>query len=156
MKKAPTEISIPISDQLFRGDKRLRIALIGKPNSGKSTLFKAVSATSIHTGSLAGGDRAATSLMAHCGVIRCNTVQQLFDIALGFCNQPLPPGDGLDPVQGVRGVEDHLTGRESQKLQYHQALDVPAFAVGLLRLERSPSLDLRQHYLSDQKFHTCF
>ncbi len=57
MKKAPVEISIPISNQLFRGDKRLRIALIGKPNSGKSTLFKAVSATSIHTGSLAGTDR---------------------------------------------------------------------------------------------------
>ncbi len=57
MKKAPVEISIPISDQLFRGEKRLRIALIGKPNSGKSTLFKAVSATSIHTGSLAGTDR---------------------------------------------------------------------------------------------------
>ncbi|MEN8170568.1 MAG: ferrous iron transporter B [Pseudomonadota bacterium] len=57
MKKAPVEISIPISEQLFRGDKRLRIALIGKPNSGKSTLFKAVSATSIHTGVLAGTDR---------------------------------------------------------------------------------------------------
>ena len=54
MKKAPIEISIPISDQLFRGDKRVRIALIGKPNSGKSTLFKAVSATSIRTGLLAG------------------------------------------------------------------------------------------------------
>lgn len=57
MKKAPVEISIPISDQLFRGDKRLRIALIGKPNSGKSTLFKAVSATSIHSGTLAGTGR---------------------------------------------------------------------------------------------------
>ncbi len=57
MKKAPVEISIPISKQLFRGDKRLRIALIGKPNSGKSTLFKAVSATSIHTGALAGTNR---------------------------------------------------------------------------------------------------
>jgi ferrous iron transport protein B len=57
MKKAPIEISIPISKQLFRGDKRVRIALIGKPNSGKTTLFKAVSATSIHTGSLAGTHR---------------------------------------------------------------------------------------------------
>lgn len=49
-------------------------------------------AASSHTGSLAGGDRAASSLLAQCGVIRCNTVQQLFDMALGFCNQPMPPG----------------------------------------------------------------
>ncbi|MCW8919495.1 MAG: ferrous iron transporter B, partial [Gammaproteobacteria bacterium] len=57
MKKAATEITIPISKQLFRGARRLRIALIGKPNSGKTTLFKAVSATSIQSGALAGTQR---------------------------------------------------------------------------------------------------
>jgi ferrous iron transport protein B len=57
MKKAPVEIAIPISKQLFRGERRVRIALIGKPNSGKTTLFKAVSATSIQSGALAGTQR---------------------------------------------------------------------------------------------------
>ncbi len=57
MNRAPVEISVPIHKQLFRGQARLRIALVGKPNSGKSTLFKAVSATSTEQRLLAGTDR---------------------------------------------------------------------------------------------------
>ncbi len=58
MRNPGQEASIPVRSPLFRGDRRLRIALVGMPNSGKSTLFKAVSATSIHTGELAGTQRA--------------------------------------------------------------------------------------------------
>lgn len=54
MSKAPIETIVPLRGPLFRGEKRLRIALVGMPNSGKSTLFKSVSSTSIHTGELAG------------------------------------------------------------------------------------------------------
>ena len=62
----------------------------------------AAAATS-HTGSLAGGDRAASSLMADCGVIRCDTVGQLFDLARGFCHQPLPPGDRVAVLTNAGG-----------------------------------------------------
>ncbi len=58
MKPQITEIAVPIPTRLFRGQQRLRIALVGLPNSGKSTLFNAVSATSIHTGELTGTHRA--------------------------------------------------------------------------------------------------
>ncbi|MFO7594678.1 MAG: ferrous iron transporter B [Pseudomonadota bacterium] len=54
MSKKPLETVVPLRGPLFRGKKRLRIALVGMPNSGKSTLFRAVSSTSIHTGELAG------------------------------------------------------------------------------------------------------
>ncbi|MCW8840034.1 MAG: ferrous iron transporter B [Gammaproteobacteria bacterium] len=54
MKPSPTETIVPLRGPLFRGERRLRIALVGMPNSGKSTLFQAVSSTSIHTGELAG------------------------------------------------------------------------------------------------------
>jgi len=54
MSKTPIETIIPLRGPLFRGKSRLRIALVGMPNSGKSTLFTAVSSTSIHTGELAG------------------------------------------------------------------------------------------------------
>ena len=54
MSKTHVETVIPLRGPLFRGKRRLRIALVGMPSSGKSTLFNAVSSTSIHTGELAG------------------------------------------------------------------------------------------------------
>ena len=56
-QQASQQVEVPISPPMFRGQKHLRIALLGMPSSGKSTLFKAVSATSIHTGELTGTDR---------------------------------------------------------------------------------------------------
>ncbi|MDH3870844.1 MAG: ferrous iron transporter B [Gammaproteobacteria bacterium] len=58
MDKPANETAIPVPGQLFRGEGRLRIALVGMPNSGKSTLFKAVSSTAINTGELTGTHRA--------------------------------------------------------------------------------------------------
>jgi len=52
------QVSFPIPDHLYRGERRLRIALVGLPNSGKSTLFSAVSATSVTTGEMTGTHRA--------------------------------------------------------------------------------------------------
>jgi len=58
--KKPTvhTTTIPINGPLFRGARRLRIALVGLPNSGKSTLFQAVSSTSVQSGALTGTQRA--------------------------------------------------------------------------------------------------
>jgi ferrous iron transport protein B len=56
-QQASQKVNIPFSTPVFRGQKHLRIALLGMPNSGKSTLFNAVSATSIHTGELTGTDQ---------------------------------------------------------------------------------------------------
>ena len=57
-KKTVHTATIPIRGPLFRGERRLRIALVGLPNSGKSSLFAAVSSTSVDTGELAGTHRA--------------------------------------------------------------------------------------------------
>ena len=51
---APRTATIPLHEPLFRGPRRLSIALVGLPNSGKSTFFAAVASTSVHTGALAG------------------------------------------------------------------------------------------------------
>ena len=58
MSKSTAEAVVPLRLPLFRGAKHLRIALVGLPNSGKSTLFKAVSSTNVQTGELAGTHRA--------------------------------------------------------------------------------------------------
>jgi ferrous iron transport protein B len=57
MQESHTETFVPLRLPLFRGEQRLRIALVGMPNSGKSTLFQAVASTSVHTGVLGGGER---------------------------------------------------------------------------------------------------
>ncbi|MDH5190869.1 MAG: ferrous iron transporter B [Gammaproteobacteria bacterium] len=58
MKEKSPQIQVSVPDQLYRGQKRLRIALIGMNNSGKSTLFNAVSSAMPQTGELAGTHRA--------------------------------------------------------------------------------------------------
>ncbi len=53
-----SEVAIPLRTPLFRGERRLRIALVGLPGSGKTTLFEAVSSTSPQEGELGAGHAA--------------------------------------------------------------------------------------------------
>jgi ferrous iron transport protein B len=66
-----TEARIPLHTPLFRGERRLRIALVGLPGGGKTTLFEAVSSAAPQRGELAG---------TH-GIYRECTVQIGFDEA---------------------------------------------------------------------------
>ncbi len=68
--KAETQgpTSIPLKGPFFRGSKRLRIALIGQPNSGKSTLFDAVASTSVDHGRLPGTDKAYQRCVVQIGM----------------------------------------------------------------------------------------
>jgi acetyl coenzyme A synthetase (ADP forming)-like protein len=59
-----------------------------------STAAGARAATS-HTGSLAGSDRAYSAAFRQGGILRAGTVEELFDLALGFAMQPVPSGDRL-------------------------------------------------------------
>lgn len=69
--------------------------------SGKSTAgSKAVSS---HTGSLAGSDNAYSAALKQAGVIRANSVQELFDYAMAFSSQPVPEGKRVAIVTNAGG-----------------------------------------------------
>jgi ferrous iron transport protein B len=90
-----TEARVPLHTPLFRGDRRLRIALAGLPGGGKTTLFEAVSSTAPRRGELAG---------AH-GVYRECLVQIGFDEA------------SLVDLPGIRSLH-HLEGDDLLALKY--------------------------------------
>src|SRR5690606_7071906 len=55
-------------------------------------------AASSHTGALAGLDSATDALLAQCGVIRVEMVEDLFDLAMAFSHLPVPNGNRVAVV----------------------------------------------------------
>jgi len=60
-------------------------------------------AASSHTAALAGTDLAADALMEQCGVVRAQTVEELFDYAMAFPRLPLPKGDRVAIISNAGG-----------------------------------------------------
>lgn len=60
-------------------------------------------AASSHTGALAGLDSATDALLAQCGVMRVESVEELFDMAMAFSHLPIPQGDTVAIVTNAGG-----------------------------------------------------
>jgi acetyltransferase len=60
-------------------------------------------AASSHTGSIAGVDAAAESLFRQCGMMRASSIEELFDYAVAFENQPLPKGTRIAVLTNAGG-----------------------------------------------------
>jgi acetyl coenzyme A synthetase (ADP forming)-like protein len=60
-------------------------------------------AAASHTGALAQTDLATDAILRQSGVIRAQTVQELFDLATAFSNQPLPRGKRVAIVTNAGG-----------------------------------------------------
>lgn len=60
-------------------------------------------AASSHTGALASSDEAYDSFFQQCGVLRVETLEELFNYAIAFANQPLPKGDRVAIVTNAGG-----------------------------------------------------
>jgi acetyltransferase len=61
-------------------------------------------AASSHTGALAGSDAAYDALFAQCGVLRVESLEELFDYAAAFASQPLPRGNRVAIVTNAGGL----------------------------------------------------
>ena len=82
--------------ELISHDKPILLMKSGGTSAGAK-------AASSHTGSLAGGETAYECMLERAGIIRCNSIEQQFDYAQAFVNQPLPAGDGVAVVTNAGG-----------------------------------------------------
>ena len=62
-----------------------------------------VRAAASHTGSLAGSDAAVDALCLQSGVIRTDTIEELFDVAMLLAHQPVPRGNRVGIVTNAGG-----------------------------------------------------
>ncbi|MGQ9552784.1 MAG: acetate--CoA ligase alpha subunit [Anaerolineae bacterium] len=60
-------------------------------------------AVSSHTGALAGSENAYTAAFRQCGVIRAQTIEELFDFSEAFARQPLIRDDGICIITNAGG-----------------------------------------------------
>ncbi len=79
---------------------------IGKPilaiKAGRTT--EGAKAASSHTGALAGSDEAYNAFLHQCGIIRVDTVSELFDYAKAFSGQPLPKSRKVAIITNAGGM----------------------------------------------------
>ena len=62
-----------------------------------------IRAAASHTGALAGTELATDAIIAQAGAIRAHTVEEMFDYAMAFANQPLPEGNRVAIVTNAGG-----------------------------------------------------
>src|SRR5579863_7161166 len=60
-------------------------------------------AVSSHTGAIAGTDLTVSAYLGQCGVLRANTIEELFDVGRALARVPLPAGDRVGIVTNAGG-----------------------------------------------------
>lgn len=81
-----------------RVSKKKPIAVVKSGRTGAGA-----KAASSHTGALAGADVAVDDLLEQCGVLRANSVEELFDYAMAFEHLPPPAGNRVAIVTNAGG-----------------------------------------------------
>ncbi len=61
-------------------------------------------AAASHTAALAGSDVAVDALFRQAGVVRCDTLEELFDVTTLFASQPLPAGGRVGVITNAGGL----------------------------------------------------
>ncbi len=81
------------------------IADTGKPililKSGRTSEGAAAAAS--HTGSLAGSDEICDAAFAQAGILRCQNIEEMFNIAIAMAYQPLPRGNRVAIITNAGG-----------------------------------------------------
>ncbi len=107
-----TDVILMYLEDLVNGREFMKIArdITSSPTNPKPiialkagrTLLGAKAASS-HTGSLAGSDRVYDAIFNQCGVLRGETLEELFDYVKAFSSQPLPQGENVAIITNSGG-----------------------------------------------------
>lgn len=89
---------IDVAKNITGGENPTPILVI---KSGSSVAGAAAAAS--HTGSLAGSDAAYNAIFAESGIIRCESVNQLFDFALAFSARKIPKSNRIAIITNAGG-----------------------------------------------------
>lgn len=96
-----TKVIVMYLEDIHDGIKFMKIAKkITKEKKKPILVLKAgrtpegAKAAMSHTGALMGSDETYDALLSQSGVIRVDTMQELFEISTAFSKQPIPPSDG--------------------------------------------------------------
>lgn len=81
---------------VIRAGKPVLLIKSGRTNEGAA-------AAASHTGSLAGSDDVTDAAMKQAGVIRCTTIEEMFNIAIAMAYQPLPRGKSIAIITNAGG-----------------------------------------------------
>ncbi len=130
-----TETAIPLRTPLFRGERRLRIALVGLPGSGKTTLFDAVSSTAPQRGALTGTQRVYRECTVQIGLDEASLVD-------------LPSIHSLHHLAGddLSALKYLLWGDDRPPVSVHEASGPPApFAPPDLIIQVVDATSLQSH-----------
>ncbi len=106
-----TQVILLYVEELSEGRRFIETARVisGEPPSKPILVLKAgrtpagARAVSSHTGSLAGSDLVYTAIFSQAGVLRVESIEELFDYADAFSKQPLPRGRRVAIVTNAGG-----------------------------------------------------
>lgn len=106
---------VPLTGPHFRGNKRLRIALLGQHNCGKSTIFDAVASTSVKQGHWQGTSKEYQRCIIQVGLDEVELVD-------------LPAMETLQNLQGddLEGLKYLLWGDARPSISAHESKEPPA------------------------------
>jgi len=111
-KDPNTDVVMIYMEELLRSGEEFIDAVQTMTNGEKPTPVLAIksgrsaagaAAASSHTGSLAGPDAHYDAIFSEAGIIRCNTVNELFDYAEAFASKKMPTGNRVAIVTNAGG-----------------------------------------------------
>jgi acetate---CoA ligase (ADP-forming) len=130
MEDEKTKVILMYLEEITKGRLLMQAAqdvtrLSGKPvliiKSGRTEA--GASAAVSHTGSLAGNDEICEAAFKQAGIIRCNNIEEMFNIAIAFAYQPAPRSNKVAIITNAGGP-----GVLTTDAAIHDGLEIARFS----------------------------